>query len=64
VIGPMCKARMREVGVSVDVIQHGDTASGPIPLRSESWMTARGPACVARGEYLPAGLELSEVCAK
>ena len=63
-IGPMGKARMREAGVSVDVTDHGDPVSVPISLRSESWMTARGPACVARGQYLSAGLELSEVCAK
>ena len=63
-IGPMCKARTREVGVRVNVTDHGDPASVPISLRSESWMTARGPACVATGPSIPAGLELSEVCAK
>ena len=63
-IGPMRKATMQEVGVCVDAMDHGDPASVPIPLRSESWMTARGPACVARGQYLSAGVELSEVCAK
>jgi len=61
---PMHMARRREVGVCVDVTDHGDPASVPISLRNESWMTARGPACVATGQYLSAGLELSEVCAK
>jgi hypothetical protein len=64
VIGPICKARTWEVGVCVDVTDHGGLASVPISLRNESWMTARGPACVATGPSIPAGMELSEVCAK
>ncbi len=60
----MHMARRREVGVSVDVMDQRGPATAPSFLRSKSWMTARGPASVARGQYLPAGLELSEVCAQ